>query len=190
MLKVIFLTLVAISLFGCSSFTPPARMHEMDSTHSYWLDYDVTRRGTLISNTTSSSWKACAEPAPDAAIGMVAKLQGSLDIAGQGKAEGKGELSQSIVNLAEKTQMVLFLRESLFRLCELSINKDLNSQQTKELYESVLKSALALVEKEKAEIELNQKRLESADQAQFIYQYLNEKKVDPKIVEDLLKKMQ
>ena len=173
---------------GCASFTSPARKHELDPAKSYLIDYDVTRRGTILSG-AGVSWKACAEPAPDAAIGVVAKLEGNLEVAGQGAVGGKGELNQSIVKLAEKTQMVLFLRESLFRLCELSVNTDISADQAKELYESVLDSALALVEKEREEIKLEQQRLAIADQAQFIFQFLSEKGVDQGIIENLLEAM-
>jgi type III secretion system FlhB-like substrate exporter len=188
-MKYIILIVFFITVSACSSFTSPARKHELDSSKSYWMDYDVTRRGTIVAG-SASSWKACAEPAPDAAIGVVAKLEGSVKVADQGEASGKGELAQSIVNLAEKTQMVLFLRESLFRLCELSINTDIDADKTKELYETVINAALALVEKETAEINLEQQRLAAANQAQFIYQYLLEKGVEPDIAQELLKDMQ
>ena len=188
-MKYIVLIILSLVIFGCSSFTSPARKHELDSSKTYWMDYDVTRRGTIVSG-TASAWKACAEPAPDAAIGVVAKLEGTLNVADQGEIAGKGELAQSIVNLAEKTQMVLFLRESLFRLCELSINTNISADKTKELYETVIEAALALVEKETAEINLEQQRLASANQAQFIYQYLSEKGVDPDIAQELLRNMQ
>ncbi|WP_370167096.1 hypothetical protein [Marisediminitalea sp.] len=180
---------VCTIMMGCTSFTSPARKHELDSSKSYWMDYDVTRRGTIVSGTTSS-WKACAEPAPDAAIGVVAKLEGTVKVADKGEVSGKGELAQSIINLAEKTQMVLFLRESLFRLCELSINTNIDADKTKELYETVINAALALVQKETAQINLEQQRLASANQAKFIYEYLINKGVDHNIAQELLRDMQ
>lgn len=185
-MRFIVAALIVVLLSGCASFTAPARKHELDSSKSYWMDYDVSRRGTIVAN-TSSTWQACAEPAPDAAIGIVAKLEGSLNVAGQGNAEGKGDLTQSVVNLAEKTQMVLFLRESLFRLCELTINTGLDAATAEELYKTVINAALELVKKEQAEIALEQKRLESADQSQFIWEYLNKRNVDPEIIQSLLR---
>ena len=179
---------VVILVSGCSSLTSPARMHELDSKQSYWMDYDVTRRGTIVSG-ANSNWKACAEPAPDAAIGVVAKLEGEADIAGQGSAKAKGELSQSIVNLAEKTQMVLFLRESLFRLCELSINTEITAAQTQALYLEVIKASLELVKKDIAQIGLDKQRLESANQAQFIHQKLSDLGVDSKTIQALLQEL-
>lgn len=189
-MKYISLMLAISILSGCSSFTSPARKHELDGKNSYWMDYDVTRRGTIVSK-SDSPWKSCAEPAPDAAIGVVAKLGGKLDIASKGGAEGNAELTQDIVNLAEKTQMVMFLRESLFRLCELSLNSSMDSANAEALYKKVIDAAIQLVEAEKfsAETELQKARLESANQAQFIYQDLSAKGVAPEIIEELLKNL-
>ncbi|EHK9050378.1 hypothetical protein RH728_004234 [Vibrio vulnificus] len=184
---------------GCSSFTSPARYHELDDTKSYWLDYDATRRGTIVSN-GNTNWKSCAEPTPDAAMNLVSKLNGSADIAGKGKVSGSGELNQSIVKLAEKTQMVMFLRESMYRLCELSLNSNLTPEQINTLYKSVIDSSIKVIETERllAQKEATQAeqakleataRLHAADQAEFIYQFLHANNVEPAVIEKLLKSM-
>ncbi|HGF5181850.1 hypothetical protein [Vibrio parahaemolyticus] len=192
----IFFALIAS---GCSSFTSPARYHELQETKSYWLDYDATRRGAIVSN-GSTDWKSCAEPTPDAAMNLVSKLSGSADIAGKGKVSGNGELNQNIVKLAEKTQMVMFLRESMFRLCELSLNANLTPEQINNLYKSVIDSSIKVIETErllaqkeasqaeKAKIEADT-RLKAANQAQFIYQFLYNNNVNPDVIEKLLKSM-
>lgn len=187
-MKYLILTAFFAVISGCSSFTSPARTHELNTSKSYWMDYDATRRGTIV-YAKDSSWKSCAEPAPDAAIGIVAKLEGKINVANQGEGTAKGALAQSIVRLAEKTQMVLFLRESLFRLCEISLNTNINATQTKELYSTVIKAALELVKNDTASLNLEQQRLASANTAQFIYQYLSEKEVKSDVVQGLLKEM-
>ncbi len=187
-MKFLFIVATSIAIHGCASFTSPARMQEMSSGASYWMDYDVTRRGTIVS-AASSDWRSCAEPAPDAAIGLVAKLEGGLSLPAKADANAKGELTQSIVSLAEKTQMVLFLRESFFRLCELTLNTQLSADKTENLYRSVIDAALELVKKERAEIDLQAKRLEMADQAEFIYGFLSDRDVDQTVIQDLLKEL-
>jgi hypothetical protein len=201
-MKYMIIFIIVATTSGCTSFTSPARYHELDQAKSYWMDYDVTRRGTIVSG-ENSAWKSCAEPAPDAAIGLVAKLEGSLSVADKGEANVKGELTQSIVKMAEKTQMVMFLREAMYRLCELSINTGLDAEKTKELYAAVIGASLALVEKERViavketveaekgriEADNEAKRLKSADQAKFVYEYLSGKKVDPEIIQSLMKDM-
>ncbi len=181
-MKYIILIAVSVIVTGCSSLTDPARKHELDIKKSYWMDYDASRRGALLFG-ADSSWKACAEPAPDVAIGIVAKLA------------GKGEFAQSIVNLAEKTQMVLFLRESLFRLCELSINTNITVDETKDLYKTVIDTALELVKNETAEIILEQQQFGiiqhlSEKKYQPGDKYQLEKEVDQSTIQTLLKNMQ
>lgn len=188
-----------LSVSGCSSFTSPARYHELNNTKSYWLDYDATRRGTIVSN-GNTNWRSCAEPTPDAAMSLVSKLSGNVDVAGKGKVSGSGELNQSIIKLAEKTQMVMFLRESMYRLCELSLNSNFTPEQIYKLYESVINSSIKVIETdrllaqkeaslaEQAKLEAAA-RLHSADQAEYIYQFLRENDVDPSVVERLLKSM-
>jgi len=196
-LKYLIILFVVISISGCSSFTSPAREHELDNNKSYWLDYDVTRRGTIISN-ENSNWRSCAEPSPDAAVNLVSKLEGSLNVADTGEAKAKGELNQNIIKMAEKTQMVMFLRESMYRLCELSINSNLTSEQIQKLYATVMQSSLQVLENEKLvaqkevikaeteKVKVEGYRLESANRAQFIYNFLSEQKVDPKVIQKLL----
>ncbi|WP_211826034.1 hypothetical protein [Kistimonas asteriae] len=193
MKKVIYILFISIFLSACSSLTPPARKHELNSSSSYWIDYDATRRGTIISN-INGKWQSCAEPAPDAAIGVLATLEAEIDALEKTDANVSGELAQSVVSLTDKTQMVLFLRESLYRLCEISMNSDIPPSQLEALYKSVIDSATTLVktEAEKVNIEklkLEQKRQEQADQAAFIYNYLSQKDVDPSLIQELLKTM-
>lgn len=181
-----------LTISGCSSFTSPARNHELDGSKSYWLDYDATRRGTLVSN-GATQWKYCAEPTPDAVMNMIAKLGGSVNVASQGSLSGNGELNQSIIKLAERTQMVMFLRESMYRLCELSLNSNLTPEQMTALYDKVIQSSVEVVKTEKLIAEKERldaaARLKYADQAQFIYSYLHDKNVDPAIIQSLLKDM-
>ncbi|MDX5332754.1 MAG: hypothetical protein LPK58_01725, partial [Gammaproteobacteria bacterium] len=63
------------------------------------------------------------------------------------------ETRQEVVQLAKRSQMLMFLRESLYRLCELSINQDLSPDEVVRQYELVIKTAqeLAMVEMKEAE---------------------------------------
>ncbi|HMO24334.1 MAG TPA: hypothetical protein PKC98_25505, partial [Candidatus Melainabacteria bacterium] len=58
------------------------------------------------------------------------------------------ELNTKVVELAGRTQTVLFLRESLYRLCEQSLNGNLSSEQVNSLYQIALGTALKLAEKD------------------------------------------
>jgi len=66
------------------------------------------------------------------------------------------EFKTAIVNLSQRTQTLLFLRESLFRICEQSANQSLSSEQVTKLYELAITTALKLAE---ADLVKNQSEL-------------------------------
>lgn len=134
-------------LSGCSSMTSPARVHALADGKGYWFDYDATRRGTVLVGqdpaTQKFAFRSCAEPAPDVALSLASKIESQLsykEISGQ----AKGELAINAVKLADRSQMVMFFREALFRLCEISINQNLNNSEITVLYTQIINTALRL----------------------------------------------
>lgn len=61
-------------------------------------------------------------------------------------AKAQLELQQRIVELAGRTQLVLVLRESLYRLCEQGVNGQLSNDQIAALYRQALDTVLKLAE--------------------------------------------
>jgi len=141
----IAISAVAVLLSGCANLTAPAREHSLDSSKQYWFDYDATRRGAIMVPDTAMV-KMCSEPSPDAALNLVTKLEASLDKTGVGKAEGTAEFNASIVKLAERTQMVMFLREALYRLCEQSLNQKFTKEDVLSAYDKVIDTAKAIAD--------------------------------------------
>ncbi|MGQ8876149.1 hypothetical protein ACUTR7_01480 [Delftia sp. NA_296.1] len=116
--------IAAISMqTGCSTFTPPAQMEQIKENGTYWLNYSSDRRGAIVRTaneaTDSGSIKVCAEPAPDTSNNF--ELQGTLKKDAVGEASAQA--GQSVIILPGRSSNVLSLRESLYRLCELSINR-------------------------------------------------------------------
>jgi len=146
------LYIVAVGfLAGCASFTSPARKHELDASKPYWIDYDAYRRGALfipISTAQGKVFRTCAEPPPDVAMQLIDKFTAK---GGNGEisAEASAEISQNALQLAQRTQTIQFLRESLFRLCEISLNTQLASDEISKLYNMVLEAAKSMAEAEK-----------------------------------------
>ena len=143
-------------LGGCASLTNPSRVHNLDGTSSYVIDMDASRRAAYVIR-KDQPIGLCAEPAPDVSIEFVSRVMAEVSSAEGGiDAKTQAELQSKVVELAGRTQTVLFLRESLYRLCEQSLNGNLNSAQVKELYEIALRTALTLAEtdalKERKEI--------------------------------------
>ena len=145
-LSTVFGALVILS--GCASLTNPTRLHELKPGSSYALDLDASRRGVYVIS-KDHPVAICAEPAPDVAVEFVTKLLAEVSIPDSNlDAKTQAELSSKVIELAGRTQTVLFLRESLYRLCEQSMNGNLNSQQVHELYQLALGTALKLAEKD------------------------------------------
>ena len=145
----IFLLILTLLFTGCSHFTSPARKHKIEEG-KYWLDYDASRRGAFFIASSDGKFKTCAEPSPDVAYKLAEKLETSVTYGGA-TGTGKGDFSQDVVKLSERTQMIMFLREALFRLCELSLNTDLSDTKYVELYEKVLNTSLNASETAKTE---------------------------------------
>lgn len=148
----------AALLGGCTHLTSPARAHVMEANTPYWLDYDASRRGTIVAP-ASSRVKTCSEPSPDVALSLIAKIEASAKAPEAGEASGTAEFNTSVVKLAERTQMVMFLRESLYRLCEQSMNNEFGKEEIIASYNKVIDTARAIAEADK------QRAVESAARA-------------------------
>jgi hypothetical protein len=134
---------------GCANFTSPARHHALNATGPQWIDYDASRRGTLLQTDKEGRLIGCAEPAPDIGLSQVNKIKVETTAADNQKNGADLEFSNTAVALAGRTQLVLALREALFRICESSINMNMTKEDTKLLFKTTLKSLSELTEAEK-----------------------------------------
>lgn len=93
--------------------------------------------------------KVCAEPPPDIAASydlkqaVSASLQAAVAYEALSiSASGEGESSQSgvseIAEVAEKTEALLVVRESLYRLCELTLNTKIDTAKTVSIFREIL----------------------------------------------------
>ncbi|MFZ3185263.1 MAG: hypothetical protein WA173_14110 [Pseudomonas sp.] len=143
---------IAILLSGCTNLTSPAREHSLDPAKNYWFDYDASRRGAVMIP-GNSEMKICSEPSPDVALNLVSKIETSIEKTEIGKAEGSAEFNTAIVKLAERTQMVMFLRESLYRLCEQSLNQKFTPAEVITAYSNVIATAAKIAEADRLKAE-------------------------------------
>ncbi|MCA9803287.1 MAG: hypothetical protein KC777_15055 [Cyanobacteria bacterium HKST-UBA02] len=142
--------IAAVALSGCASLTPPARTHELTPGKPYVIDYDASRRGAYVLP-ADGSLKVCAEPAPDVALESITKIIAELKLADPNvDASTQIELQTKVVELAGRTQLVLVLRESLYRLCEQGINGSLSQEQVSTLYTKVLDTIVMLAQSDLA----------------------------------------
>ena len=153
---IVGLLLIGVSV-GCSFFILPASEEKLNSNQSYWFHYEAARRGGFLIGTDStgkSNVKMCAEPAPDVALARTVEVIAKGAYQGA-TAQAQAKLSEQLAQLAGRTETVLILRESLFRLCELSINSQSSPTELQALYKMVVEAAVDLAKTEltKAETE-------------------------------------
>jgi len=146
---------------GCANLTSPARSHEL-GPGAYWLDYSADRRGSVVLP-AGEHRIVCAEPPPDVAQQQVARLVASIE---RGDIQGgvTGELLSEVVQLAGRTQTVLVLRESLYRLCEQNAAGTLTREDVRAMYADVLRAVESIAAADAArEVRQATKALGEAD---------------------------
>lgn len=167
----ISVALATVVLSGCAGLgTKSAGRDEAPDTHKqYWAKYDhslkpVTPAVTLseklglpeparpaaggaavaatVAAAPAPAIRSCAEAAPDATLKLIARLEAT-----QGKTQGgSAELDASVVRLAERTQMLSFLRESLYRTCERAAAGQISKNEAAAAYDKVMNSVHAIIE--------------------------------------------
>ena len=178
--RVLPLLLIAV-LSGCTNFTSPARYHEVDATKAYWLDYDASRRGALVVP-GGVDIKTCAEPSPDVALTLISKLETTIKDKAGLDATAKAEFNASVVELGKRTQMVMFLREALFRLCEQSLNNDFSKEEVLDAYNKVISAAIDIFEKDKLDAKARASQAETkATEAKNIQRALEIKQLNMRL---------
>lgn len=136
------------ALAGCNTFTPPSQMKPVTDDGVYWMSYNSDRRGAMVVR-GDSQLKVCSEPAPDTA----SNFESELKVVKQEVAEAGGKAGQNVVILPGRNSTVLTLREALYRLCELSLNrKDVPPDRLMDAYDKVI-TAVTQYAKSEAQIE-------------------------------------
>jgi hypothetical protein len=157
--------IVVALLSGCASVTSPSASKDKsaDIHKEYWAKYDHSIRpapsaqpakplfaaapaagasAAALPSEVPLRSRSCSEPAPDSAL----KLIESLEKSAGAKTDGSVELDASVVRLAERTQMLGFLRDSLYRICEQSANKQITREEAATAYNKVMDAVFAIVE--------------------------------------------
>lgn len=152
-------TAALLTLSGCASFQPSTSVHTLATNQPSFIDMDASRRGVvIIPRADGRGYYSCSEPSPDVAVETVTRILAEIKLSNGTNIDAKTEMEfkTAIVNLSQRTQTLLFLRESLFRICEQSANQNLTSEQVTKLYELSITTALKLAE---ADLAKNQTEL-------------------------------
>jgi hypothetical protein len=118
-IRLIGLAALMATTTGCKTFSAPAKDVTIRDGEAYWMHYVSDRRGALAIRDASGQWRYCAEPFPDTATA-------SSIVAGANRGEAinvKFDGKEDAVILPGRSSNVLTIREALYRLCEISINR-------------------------------------------------------------------
>jgi hypothetical protein len=160
--------LAALMLSGCAGLMKPTpqKADPNNQQNQYWSKYDHSLKPVTPPVTLSEKLglpepsrpaagggaaaavapapvvRSCAEAAPDATLKLIARLEAT-----QGKTQGgSAELDASMVRMAERTQMLSFLRESLYRTCERAAAGQISKEEASAAYDKVMNSVHAIIE--------------------------------------------
>jgi hypothetical protein len=151
-IRVVSIALIACAALttGCANLTPPAQVRAIGSDTAHWMHYDASRRGTFVIP-SGQKVVVCAEPSPDVALNLVSKLEASAKAADEAQLAAKAEFNATVVELAKRTQMVMFLRESMYRLCEQTMSGNIPATEVPAMYADIVKAATTLAQAEESE---------------------------------------
>jgi hypothetical protein len=148
MLAAVLIAAPVLLLSSCATVTSPARIHPLTPNAPYIADMDASRRtAILLPRPDGKGVMYCAEPSPDVAYNSVISLVASIQLQNPSvDASTQLQFQQSVVELAQRTETIQFLREALYRLCEQSLNGTMSQAAVEQEYDNALKTALALAE--------------------------------------------
>ena len=148
--NIILVVLLTASLAatGCRTFTSPARHKPLgQSSKVEWMDFDASRRGGFLIQ-TNTPFQLILEPAPDVAITSVAEFITKASVKDKFTAEQTTKITESLTSLGERTEAVMVLRESLFRLNLLAANGTVDKNDVTNLFSQILNVASKIADAE------------------------------------------
>lgn len=118
---------LALGLGGCSSTIH--KRFSIDDAPPKSLSLDAKQRLVLVTDKGGKNEKnreykriVCAEPSPDALVGIAASGALEAAVATQGSGKIAASLAEAIGELGERTPTIQLLRDGLYRACEAYMN--------------------------------------------------------------------
>lgn len=136
-----------LALAGCAT-APSVSVHQLQPNQPYWMTTDASARGiTVLPRPDGKGMMVCAEPSPDAMLQTVAQLTAQVQLQNpQVDAQTQVQFSTAVIELTQRTQTIVFLREVLYRVCEQSMDQNLTSDQVMQLEQLAMQTALKMAE--------------------------------------------
>lgn len=148
---------------ACSAFYPPVNRGALEDGKSHWFVYDSNYRGAIV--ISGGGRKFCAEPSPDTAVTGNIDVKIDVDKASVVDASVGLSAASALTRLSERSQAILVLRESMYRLCEQSINGNMSDNDYLDAFKETLNAVKLIFKTELkiAEGEENRSKAELAE---------------------------
>jgi hypothetical protein len=156
-------TALAVFASACSSgnaalVTRPHWLYQMDTNKTAALAYDSRGRGAYLAP-TNAAIMLCAEPPPDTSANLsdVSSSKVGIDAAATYNAlaaklgissASDSTVTSQIADVAQRSELVLLMRDMLYRLCEMQFNKTIDAPTTEKMFRKVLQATVGLGERE------------------------------------------
>lgn len=146
-IKIALAAIIVATLAGCA-VNPAVSTHPIALGQPTILTTDASARGIIVlPRPDGHGVSVCAEPSPDAILSTVAQMVAQVKLQNpQVDAQTQVNFQTAVVELSKRSTTILFLRESLYRVCEQQINQNLSSDQVMQLYTMAMQTALKLAE--------------------------------------------
>lgn len=157
-LRIYLISGVSVILTSCSVFTQPASEYELKSGASYWFDHDSTRSSAIFSP-GSSAVKYCMAPPPDVSLSLVSSIKAGMTTKQINEINADAKFSTAVIDLARRTEITNFIRDTLYRVCELRLQGDLGEREL-QIFLAAIRSAENMTKSE-----LRDKKIELVKEA-------------------------
>ncbi|PQJ77938.1 hypothetical protein [Polaribacter porphyrae] len=158
--------IIGVLILVSSCVSRKARVHNLprfeDGSGRYFITFDATRRGSLVTVDKSGKLRVLSEVAPDAAVTSVINLTSKLNVKDKFEAEQVTKITESLTQLGKRTASVNILRDALYRLEELHISGEkIDSTDIRYLlFKEILATVKEIQLSEKIEKEVEQLKSE------------------------------
>ncbi|MCY1065588.1 hypothetical protein OV090_12480 [Nannocystis sp. RBIL2] len=175
------LALVLAALVGCkppvNSVAPKPTLYTLGD-NGHVVTYDARQRGAYIvqPGEGAKALKICAEPPPDVAANESAESSikanlelmvqySALQVGGKGGGESLTKGTSEIADAATRTELVLGMRDMLYRVCEMNANQVLTNEQAAKIFADAMRTTRMLGQRDNVGklVEVLRVMLESAD---------------------------
>ncbi|MCB9570383.1 MAG: hypothetical protein H6710_24755 [Myxococcales bacterium] len=161
----LLITLALVAPIGCKKTSEtvvrPSEMYTLPANDrspkdaSFAITYDARGRGAYILKHREGGFRLCAEPPPDAAANTSASREvnagaealvtlKAIEIAAKGNGQSAESAKSEIAEVATRTELVLLMRDALYRICEMNANGVIDNATSERVFRDVLATGRSL----------------------------------------------